>query len=123
MAEDEGNAHEVDEVRGLTQAQEPMRALRIKEAVNFEEKESILIRSENEDINDDLLDDLGNESSSDGGPVEQKLRQFEHSNSKNKQNQNFQRQVTRPPQLFKSGGRPQIMISDETFKNKRPSNF
>ena len=68
-----------------------MRALRIKEAVNFEEKESILIRSENEDINDDLLDDLGNESSSDGGPVEQKLRQFEHSNSKNKQNQNFQR--------------------------------
>ena len=67
-----------------------MRALRIKEAVNFEEKESILIKSENEDINDDMLDDLGNESSSDRGPVEQKLKQFDHGNSKNLRSQNFQ---------------------------------
>lgn len=77
-----------------------MLALRIKEAVNFEEKESILIRSENEDINDDMLDDLGNESGSDEGPVEQKLKQFDGGNSKNLQSQSFQNQVIRPRQLF-----------------------
>ena len=99
-----------------------MQALKIKEAVNFEEKESILIRSENEDINDDMLDDLGNESGSDEGPVEQKLKQFDGSNSKSLQSQSFQNQVIRPRQLFQSKNKPQTIKSGGNLKNKRPSN-